>query len=64
MAVTMVGNNGLKKDFQGLSTDIKPVDDKIYRVGYGSTFYEIDTKKAYLYDTNINPLTTDNWWEV
>lgn len=64
MAVTMVGNNGLKKDFQGLSTDNKPTDDKIYRVGYGSTFYEIDTKKVFLYDTNINPLTNNNWWEV
>lgn len=66
MAVTMVGNKGLKKDYQGLSTDDKPIDDtkSVYRVGYGSTFYELDTGKVFTYDKNINPITNNGWWEV
>lgn len=33
--------------FMGLSTDTKPTD---HWVGNGSTFFEIDTAKAFVYD--------------
>ena len=33
------------RDFIGLSTDVKPTD-----VNNASTFYEMDTKKLYLFD--------------
>lgn len=54
-----VGGN--TKEFHGLSTDIKPV----ISIGEGSTFYELDTAKGWVYDgVNINPLTGNKWWEV
>jgi hypothetical protein len=56
--ITVGGN---KKEFQGLSTDTKPTLD----IGGGSTFYELDTKKGWVFDLgNVNPATNNNWWEV
>jgi len=46
--ITECGNftiDSAPKDFIGLSTDIKPKD-----VPNTSSFYEMDTKKMYLYD--------------
>lgn len=58
---TGITTGGNKKEFQGLSTDTKPVID----VGSGSTFYEIDTKNAWIYDAvNINPTTSNGWWAL
>lgn len=52
---------GNVESFQGLSTDDKPVTN----IGAGSTFYELDTKKAWVFDAaNENPLTSNGWWEV
>ena len=34
-------------DLVGLSTDTKPIKDSIEN---GSTFYEMDTKKVYMFD--------------
>lgn len=64
--VTMVRSKGLIKEFQGLSTDTRPKDDTIYRIGNGSTFMELNgQKRVFIYDSkNINPATGDNWWEV
>jgi hypothetical protein len=51
---------GNKNEYQGLSTDTKPTD-----CGAGSTFYELDTKKGFIYDlSNKNPATNSFWWEV
>lgn len=36
-------------DMYGLSTDTKPTD-----VGNASTFYEMDTKKLYMFDAQNN----------
>jgi hypothetical protein len=48
------------RDRQGLSTDEKPTG-----VESGTTFYEIDTKKIFVYSAaNTNPLTSDGWWEM
>lgn len=45
-------------EIQGLSTDAKPL---IY--ASGSTYYELDTGKGWVYDSNnINPLTSNGWW--
>lgn len=56
-------NNGCKEkthgrhctnfDMYGLSTDTKPVD-----VGNASTFYEMDTKRLYMFDAQ-----NDIWLE-
>ena len=47
--------NGL----QGLGADTKPTTG----VPSGSTFYELDTEKAWIYDAyNINPATANGWW--
>jgi hypothetical protein len=47
MAVTMIGYDAdwSKAELIGLSTDTKPM---IYKAG--SSFFELDTKNAYLYD--------------
>jgi hypothetical protein len=63
MAVKQIGitTSGNKKEFQGLSTDPKPTKD----VGSGSTFYELDKQKGYIYDSlNVNAITGNGWWEV
>lgn len=44
--------------FSGLSTDTKPTEN----VGYGSSYYEVDTMKYWTYDININPATSNHWW--
>jgi hypothetical protein len=62
MAVAKAGkdNGTLTSDFLGLSTDVKPTN-----CGDGSTFYELNTKKVFIFcSTNINPITTNGWWEV
>lgn len=47
--------------YQGLSTDTKPTAN----VGSGSSFYELDTGKCWLYDAgNTNSVTSNGWWEV
>lgn len=47
---TVAGN---MKEFIGLSTDTKPTTD----CGAGSTFWELDLKKPYIFDGTT-------WWEV
>lgn len=44
----------LPQDCQGLSSDQKPTD-----VMNGATFYEMDTKKAFMFDEQHNM-----WYEV
>lgn len=47
--------------FYGLSTDIKPTKN----VDNNATFFELDTKKTWVYsENNINPATSKHWWEV
>lgn len=54
--ITVGGN---MKGYQGLSTDAKPITN----IGGGSTFYELDTGNAWIYDlSNINPITSNGWW--
>ena len=51
-----------KKEYQGIASidGTKPTD-----CGNGSTCYEIDTKKGWIYDiAKINPATGDHWWPV
>ena len=56
--ITVGGN---KKEYQGLSTDTKPITN----IGGGSTFYELDTGKAWIYDlNNINSITSNGWWGI
>ena len=64
--IVLIKSDGMIKEFQGLSTDVKPIDNPVTRdrVGHGSTFYEINTGKAFIYDININPVTNSGWWEV
>lgn len=47
-------------ELYGLSTDEKPINkfENKY-IGNSSTFYEIDTKKAYIYDEENH-----KWWDV
>lgn len=44
-------------DFLGLSTDSKPTPSTSTRVVDGSTFFEVDTSKLYIY-------YTDQWYEI
>jgi hypothetical protein len=47
-------------EYQGLSTDTKPTD-----CGGGSTFYELNTGKGWVFDSNnTNPATSNGWCEV
>lgn len=49
------------KKFLGVSTSVKPTDN----ASTYDTFLELDTKKMFIYsEQNINPLTSDGWWEV
>lgn len=60
MAVVKIRDiNGNPKGYQGLSTDTKPVTD----IKYSEEFYEVDTKKTFIFDSNINTLTSNGWWE-
>lgn len=47
-------------ELYGLSTDQKPIK-KMGRIGIGnaSTFYEMDTKKMFIYDEENH-----KWWEM
>jgi len=57
---TGVTVGGEIKNYQGLSTDTKPTD-----CGSGSSFYELNTGKAWIYDkANTNPTTSNGWWEM
>lgn len=47
MAITYFGNGANTYDMFGLSTDEKPVDVK-----NASTFYEMDTKKIFMFDAD------------
>lgn len=44
----------------GLSTDEKPIErfEDIF-IGNASTYYEMDTKKAYIYDEENH-----KWWDM
>lgn len=58
ISVTTGGN---MKEFVGVSTDAKPTED----VGSGSSFREFDTGKLWVFSNlNINPVTSNGWWEV
>ncbi len=47
-------------ELYGLSTDEKPIEKfEITPIGNSSTYYEMDTKKAYIYDEENH-----KWWEV
>lgn len=67
MAVTMVRSEGNRKFFQGLATDVKPEDDTSgevwFRVGNGSEFYELDTKKTFIYSIGNADQASSHWWE-
>jgi hypothetical protein len=44
----------------GISTEAKPTG-----VSAGSTVYEVDTKKSWIYDPdNINSVTSTHWWDI
>ena len=47
-------------DLYGLSTDEKPIGkfENTY-IGNSSTYYEMDTKKAWIFDEE-----NQKWWEV
>lgn len=71
MAVSQIGGPGINnlRKFEGLSTDDKPTSNTTgnidYIIGSGSLFYEVDTGKIFRYSfKNLNPATTNNWWEV
>jgi|GEM_PF-3903829 len=45
----------------GLGADVKPTT----YVPAGFTFYETDTKIAWIFDgANINPVTGNGWWPL
>lgn len=49
-----------KLELNGISTDEKPIGTfEGYPLSNGSTFYEMDTKKPYIYDEE-----NEKWWEV
>lgn len=62
MAITQYGDMIYGKiNFTGLSTDTKPTSN----VKTEATFYELDTGKVWIYNVkNINPITSNGWWEV
>ena len=45
--------------------DNKPVDDinGTLRIGNGSEFYELDTKKTFIYSIGNADQTSSHWWE-
>ncbi len=48
-------------EYAGLSTDSKPV----VGVGDGSTFWELDTQRIWVFSTsNVNSVTSNGWWEI
>lgn len=52
----MVTDNKYRGDFIGLSTDSKPTPSTSEAVVDGSTFYEADTSKLYIW-------AKDQWYE-
>jgi hypothetical protein len=47
--------------YQGLSTDTKPTAN----IDNNATYYELNTKKMFKFsENNINPATSNGWWEV
>jgi hypothetical protein len=57
---------GNVRQFVGLSTDTRPESTDEMPIGTGSIYTEIDgTKRDFLFvEGNINPATSDSWWEV
>ena len=56
------GNQSQQRSWDYLvkSTDTKPTG-----VPTGSTLWVLDTQTAYIYSpSNLNPATSDYWWEV
>ena len=52
--------NRIWMELYGLSTDEKPIEKFGNNfIGNSSTFYEMDTKKAYIYDEENH-----KWWDV
>lgn len=46
--------------YRGLSTDVKPTG-----ANNNATFHELNTGKVWVFsELNINPATTNGWWEV
>jgi hypothetical protein len=67
MAVTQVSLDLVNKirEYVGLSTDAKPTSSSDEIIRSGSLFYESDTSKVFMYDAgNVNPTTSNKWWEV
>jgi len=63
MAIERIGliTNYNKQHLQGLSTDTKPTTG----IDPDSTYYELDTKQSWVFSVvNINPLTSNGWWEL
>ena len=49
-----------KQHLNVLSTDTKPTN-----IAPGSSCYELDTKKSWVFsEANINPITGNGWWEL
>lgn len=56
-----VTTGGNQQEFRCLSTDTKKTED----IGGGSIVRELDTGKVYEFsEQNINPATSNGWWEV
>ena len=52
--------NRMWMELYGLSTDEKPIKAMgTIGIGNSSTFYEMDTQKAYIYDEENH-----KWWEI
>ena len=52
--------NRIYLELYGLSTDTKPIEkfENVF-IGNASTYYEMDTKNAFIYDEENH-----KWWEV
>ena len=52
--------NRVYLELYGLSTDTKPIEkfENVF-IGNASTYYEMDSKKAFIYDEKNH-----KWWEV
>ena len=65
--IEIVKREGNRQDMQGLSTDTKPLlSARNENLDAGSTFLELNlTQKLWIFSPgNINPATTNGWWEV
>ena len=52
-------SNGRSSDFRGLSTNTKPTKATGKEVENGSTYFEMDTSKVFMYDEE-----NDTWHEI